>query len=157
MKNISIFLSVILVLSAASCSKPSEEDKVKKVIVAVQKAGEEKSVRAILDRISKTYRDSQGYDYEGIKGLLAYYFFRHQKVSVFIPAIEVQVTEGAAQAKFQAILSGGSKTESVGTLLPEALGVYDFDVSLAKEKGEWKVTSAAWKRAGDAPAPSTNP
>lgn len=52
MKHISIFLSVVLVLSAASCRKPAEEDRVKKVIAEVQKAAEEKGIRKILDRVS---------------------------------------------------------------------------------------------------------
>jgi hypothetical protein len=157
MKSISIFLSVVLVLSAASCHKPTEEDKVRKVIIDVRKATEEKEIRTVLGLVSKSYRDPQGYDREGIKGLLAYYFFRHQKVSVFIPGFDVWISNGKAQAKFQAILSGGEKTGTVSALLPEALGVYDFDVSFAKEDGEWKVTSAVWKRVGDTPASSTNP
>ncbi len=149
-----ILVCVLLLVLPPACHKPTEEDKVKRIVTDIQKAAGEKGIRTILDHVSKSYRDPQGYDFEGIKGLLAYYFFRHLKVSVFIPSIEVLVGEGAARAKFQAILSGGSRTESAGTLLPEALGVYDFDVSLAKEGSEWKATSAAWRRTGDAPYPA---
>jgi hypothetical protein len=47
------------------------------------------------------------------------------------------------------VLSGGNKVESPGDVIPEALGMYDFDVSFVKESGEWKVTSATWKKAGE--------
>lgn len=145
----------VLLLSA--CHKPTEEDKVRKVVADIQKAAEEKSIRTILDRVSKTYRDPQGNDYEGVKGLLAFYFFRHQSVSVFLPSLDVTVTDTAARAVFQAVLTGRGGGESAAPVFPEALGVYDFDVAFAKEEGGWKVTSAVWKRVGDAPAASTNP
>lgn len=157
MNPLRIMICALALALPLSCHKSTEEDKVKNVITGVQKAAEEKGIRTVLGHVSKSYHDPQGYDYEGIKGLLAYYFFRHQKVSVFIPGLDVRVDDGTAHAKFQAILSGREKAESVSPILPEALGVYDFDVSFTKEEGDWKVTAAVWKRVGDAPAPSTNP
>ncbi len=137
-----------------SCHKPTEADKVKKIITEMQEAAEEKGIGKIAGRLSKTYRDTRGYDYEGIKGLLAYYFFRHRKVSVYIQDLDVSVTDASAKAVFHAVLSGGAGTESVKDLLPEALGAYSFDVSFIKESGEWKVVSAKWERVGDVPAPA---
>ncbi len=141
-------LPVILLLFPA-CHKETDEDKVKKVITSVQQAAEEKKIGAVLDHISKSYQDPQGNDYNGIKGLLAFYFFRHQKVSVYMPNIDVVVTGPTAKALFQAILTGRGTGESAGGLLPEALGAYNFDVLLAKEDSSWKVTSAKWERAGE--------
>jgi len=153
-----VILFVLLpALLLNACHKPTEEDKVRKVVADIQKATEEKSIRTVLDRISKTYRDPQGYDYEGVKGLLAFYFFRHQRVSVYLPSLDVTVTGNRARAVFQAVLTGRGGGESAVPVLPEALGVYDFEVVFVKEEGEWKVVSAAWKRVGDAPAASTNP
>jgi len=143
-------LLVFLLLSA--CHQDTEQDKVKNVITEIRKAGEEKDVKTVLGHLSKTYRDPQGYDYDGIKGLLLYYFFRHQKVSAFIPNLDITVAGSSAKAVFQAVLSGGNKVGSPGDLIPEALGMYDFDVSFAKESGEWKVTSAVWKKAGEGPS-----
>ncbi len=130
------------------CHTETEEDKVKKVITTVQRAAEKKDVKEVLSHVSKTYHDPQENDYEGIKGLLLFYFFRHQSVSIFIPELEVAVHDGVAAAKFQAVLSGRNK--GAGDILPEALGVYVFDVSLGREEGKWKVTSAKWERFADA-------
>jgi hypothetical protein len=135
------------------CSKETEEDKVKKVITSVQQAAEEKKITAVLEHISKTYRDPQDNDYNGIKGLLAFYFFRHQKVKVYMPNIDIVVTGPTAKAIFQAILTGRGSGEAAGGILPEALGAYNFDVLLKKEDGQWKVTSAKWERAGEGMAP----
>jgi hypothetical protein len=135
----------ILVVFAPCCHRETEEDRVKKVITSVQEAAEKKEVRSVLEHISKSYKDPRGNDYEGIKGLLAFYFLRHQKVSVYIPGIEVTINDSAAQARFQAILAGDTKGESASVILPEALGAYQFEVSLAKEGGQWKITSANWE------------
>ena len=141
-------LPVVLLLFPA-CHKETEEDRVKKVVTKVQQSAEEKKIMAVLENISKSYKDPQGNDYDGIKGLLAFYFFRHQKVSVYMPNIDIVVTGPTAKALFQAILTGRGTGESAGGILPEALGAYNFEVLLAKEDGSWKVTSARWQRAGE--------
>lgn len=143
-----IFLIVLLGFAAPACHKETEQDRVRKIITSVRKAVEEKDIRTILGHLSKAYRDPQGHDYDGIKGLLLFYFYRHQNISVYIPALDVSITGSTARAVFQPVLTGGNKTESAADLLPEALGLYDFDVSLAKEPDGWKVTSAKWERAG---------
>jgi hypothetical protein len=140
---------LFLLPSMGACSKETEEDKVKKAVTSVQQAAQEKKIGAVLEHISKTYRDPQGNDYNGIKGLLAFYFFRHQKVSVYMPNIDIVVTGSTAKAMFQAILTGRGTGEAAGGILPEALGAYNFDVLLNKEDGAWKVTSAKWERAGE--------
>jgi len=139
-----LFAAIFMVPFTQGCHKETEEDKVKKVIISVQKAAEEKDIKEVLSHLSRTYRDPQGNDYEGVKGLLLFYFFRHQKVSIFIPDLEIRVSDSAAAAKFQAVLSG--RNQGVGNILPESLGVYVFDVSFMKESGEWKITSAKWER-----------
>ena len=150
-KHILMLMIPVLLLSA--CTKETEEDKVKKVITSVQEAAEEKKISAVLEHISKTYRDPQGNDYNGIKGLLAFYFFRHQKVSVYMPNIDIVVTSPTAKAIFQAILTGRGSGEAAGGILPEALGAYNFEVVLHKEDNQWKVTSAKWERAGEGMVP----
>jgi ketosteroid isomerase-like protein len=155
MKTLRPVLMIVLVLMplADGCSKETEEDRVKKVITSVQKAAEEKKISAVLDHVSKNYLDPQGNDYNGIKGLLAFYFFRHQKVSVYMPNVDIVVTGQTAKAQFQAILTGRGTGESAGGVLPEALGAYTFDVLFNKENGQWRVTSAKWERAGEGTAP----
>ncbi len=137
-----------LFISIPACRRQSEQDRVKKTIVTVQKAAEEKDIRKIIGNLSKSYRDPEGNDFNSIKGLLLAYFFRHPKIHVFIPDIAVNIEDSRASAVFQAVLTGGSKTESVTDIFPESMGMYEFDVSFVKESGDWKVTSARWERLG---------
>ena len=145
-----LLILLFLVPLFSACSKETEESKVKKAVAEVQHAAEEKKISRALDHISKSYGDPQGNDYNDIKGILAFYFFRHQRVSVFIPNVDVVVTGSAAQAVFQAVMNGRG---TGGGILPEALGVYNFEVHLSKEDGTWKITSAGWKPAGEVMAP----
>jgi hypothetical protein len=145
---------IMIVVAAAwlfvfvpGCHKEPDADKIKKVITSVQNASEEKDIKKIITSLSKSYRDPQGYDYDSIKGLLLGYFFQHQKVHVYIPDITINVEGAAAQAEFQAVLTGGQTGAT--NIVPEALGMYAFKVSFRKEDQEWKVISAIWNRVGE--------
>ena len=147
-----VFIMVLLFAMAIvthGCHKETEQDKVKKVITAIQKAAEEKEVGKIISNLSKTYADPQGYTCETIKGQLIGYFFQHQKISAYITDLEISVENTFAKAVFQAVLTGGSKTGSATDVVPESLGVYAFVVELRQEPDGWKVTSATWVRVGE--------
>ena len=151
MKSINAIMTLVILgtLCTIGCHKETEEEKVKKVIVEIQEAAEQKEIRTILSHLSKEYRDPQGRDYNGIKGLLAFYFFRHQRVSVYITNLDVGVTDLTAEAAFEAVLTGGDKKGAAGGLLPDTLGMYRFTVSFIKESGDWNVLSAQWSRTGE--------
>jgi hypothetical protein len=153
-KRLFILLAVIVMAGGiAACSRETEEDKVRKVITSVQKAVGEKKVTAILEHVSRAYRDPQGNDYDGIKGIFAFYFLRHRAVSVSIPAIDITVTNDMARAVFQAIVTGKDGGDAANaTILPDALGVYQFNVVLRKEGEAWQALSATWDRLGEGPS-----
>jgi hypothetical protein len=134
-------------MASLGCHKETDQDKVKKVVADIQTAGDEKDIRKIMNNLSKTYSDPQGFNYEGIKGLLLGYFFRYPKISVYINSLTISVEDTSARAVFQTVLTSGEKTGSVTDVIPQSLGVWDFDVSLKKESSDWKVTSAKWEQA----------
>jgi hypothetical protein len=146
---VTILLIFVITIIALGCHKETEQDKVKKVITSIQMAAEEKSVKKITNNLSQTYYDPQGFNYETIRGLLLGYFFQHPKISAYITNLEISIESTAAKAVFQTILTGGNKTGSAADLIPESLGMYDFDVSLKKEAGDWKVASAKWEQVGN--------
>jgi len=147
-----VFLAVLGMAFSVSfqhaCHKETEEERVKHAVQAIQKGTEIKDIRAILSHISKNYRDPQGNDREGIKGLLLFYFYQHKSISVILNNLEVTVREASATARFEAILSG--RAGDSGTILPETLGAYRFSVNFSKESGEWRVVAAQWERLGEA-------
>jgi hypothetical protein len=144
---VTIFLIFIIAIAVLGCHKETDQVKVKKIITDIQAASEAKDVRKIMSHISKTYSDPQGFNYEGIKGLLLGYFFRYPKISVYINSLTISVEDTSARAEFQTVLTSGEKTGSLTDVIPQSLGVWDFDVSLKKESSDWKVTSAKWEQA----------
>lgn len=148
LRSAALCIIALASLLTIGCRKETEEDKVRKVVSAMQAATEEKKVLAVQEHISRSYRDPQGNDFEAIKGLFNFYFFRHKTVAVAIPSLEVAVNGPAATAAFTAILSAkGIDGESASILLPDALGAYRFEVSFRQEEGKWKIVSAKWERA----------
>ena len=146
---VTICLVFVVTIAMFGCSKGTEEDKVRKVITDVQAAAEEKDVRKIVGNIADTYNDPQGFDRQTIRRLLLGYFLGHPKITVYINNLNISVENSSARANFQTILTSGKKTGSPTDVIPESLGVYRFAVSLEKDSGDWKVTSARWERVGD--------
>ena len=140
-------LVVVAVAALSGCSKDDESARIKKIITTVQTAAEQKNTKAILEHLSKSYRDPQGLNYEGVRGLLAGYFFRYPKISVYLNALAISIDGDSAQARFQAVLTSAEKTGSITDAIPDSLGVWNFDVSLRKETGQWKILSARWEEA----------
>jgi hypothetical protein len=145
---VTISLIFVIIITALGCHKMTDQDKVKKVITDIQKAAEEKDVKKIINNLAKTYNDPQGYNYETIKGLLLGYFFQYPKISAYITNLEISIENTSAKAVFQTVLTSGNKTGSAADVIPQSLGVWDFDVSLKKESNDWKVTSAKWEQVG---------
>lgn len=139
------------------CRRETEADQVTKVIRTVQKAAEDKKILTVLEHLSRSYRDPQGNDYDGIKGLLAFYFYRHRNVQVYIPSLDVSVSGTSSSADFEAVLTGRNAEGSPGGIVPDALGVYRFAVQLQRDNAAWKIVSARWERIGDAPGERTSP
>jgi ketosteroid isomerase-like protein len=146
---VTILLLFTMTITTLGCHKETEQDKVKKVITSIQKAAEEKDIKKIMNNLSKTYIDPQGFNYDTIKGLLLGYFFQHPKISAYITDLEIYVTGTFAKSVFQAVLTGGTKTASAADLIPEPLGIYAFVVEMMKEPDGWKVTSATWVGVGE--------
>ena len=157
MDNRKRFLGVVLfsMVFLVGCHADTEKEKVVSVITAIEEAAEKKAIKKILGNLSRQYKDPQGHDYQGIKGLLVYYFFRHEKVSVYITSLNVTVQNAGAHAAFQAVLTGAGTEGSDHGLLPSSLGMYDFTVLFIKESGDWKVIAAQWHRTGEGQKPGS--
>ncbi len=142
------FILFAILFGVSACDRETDENKIKNVITAIQTAAEHKDVKNVIDHLSETYRDSQGNNREGIKALLLGYFFRYPKISVYINNLQITIKESSAQASFETVLTSKEKTGSLKDIIPQALGIYAFDVELKKESGDWKVTSASWEDIG---------
>ena len=144
--GVTILIIFIMAITAFGCHKETEQDRVKKVITDIQTAVEEKDVKKIMNNLSKTYNDPQGLNNETIRRLLLGYFFQHPKISVYVNYLEISVETTSAKAVLRTVLTSADKTGSASDLIPQSLGIYDFNISLKKESNDWKVTRAKWEQ-----------
>jgi hypothetical protein len=148
-RYVTILLIFVIIVTTLGCHKETEQDKVKKVMTDIQTAAQEKDVKKIINHLAKNYSDPQGYNHQTIKGLLIAYFLQYPTISAYITNLEISIADKSAKAVFQTVLTSGNKTGSLSDVIPQTLGVYDFDVSLKKESNSWKVTSAKWEQIGN--------
>ena len=145
MKRLVMILFILVItISVFGCHKETEQDRVKKVITDIQKAAEEKDVKKIMNNLSKTYSDPHGFNYETIKRPLLGYFLIYPKISVYINSLDISIENATSRVAFRTVLTSANKSGSPADLVPQSLGMYDFNVSLKNESDGWKVTSAAW-------------
>ena len=117
---VTILLIFVIIITALGCHKMTEQDKVKKVITDIQ-AAEEKDFKKIINNLTKTYNDPQGFNYETIKGLLLGYSFQYPKISAYITNLEISFADTEAKAVFQTVLTSGNKTGSAADVIPQSL------------------------------------
>jgi ketosteroid isomerase-like protein len=145
MKRLATVLFIfVIIIAVLGCQRETEQEKVKKVIADIQAAAEEKDVKKIMNNLSKTYSDPQGFNYETIKRPLLGYFLIYPKISVYVNNLQISIENTSAKAVLRTVLTSSNKSGSPADLVPQSLGMYDFNVLLKKESDGWKVTSATW-------------
>ncbi len=92
--------------------------------------------------IADDYRDGDGRGADELRRYLHGYLIAHQSIRLItrIDAIELQ---GAEVARAQVTVGMlGRESESTWDF---AADIYHFDLRLAQEDGEWRVTRAGWQ------------
>jgi len=142
---------IFLCFFIAGCTKPiSEEDKLKNIVNEVAESAQKKDIDGVRKHISKSYRDQEGNDYDGVRKILLYHFIRAETISAFVRSTDVEIKEGTALVKANAILVRGKEIKSIKDIIPESAAGYRFEMIFKKEGKDWKVVSGAWQDVGAA-------
>ena len=135
----------------SSCAKPiSEEAQLKTIVNEVAEAAQKKDIDRIRKHISKSYRDQEGNDYDGVRRVLLYHFIRAETVSVFVRSTDVEIKGDTALVKANVILVRGKEIKNISDIIPESAAGYRFEMVFKKEGRDWKVVSGAWQDVGAA-------
>lgn len=135
-------------LALTACSRPdSPEAEVRAVIATAKEAAEARDASALFDLIAADYRDAQGYGADELKRYVRGWLIAHQSVRLLtrVNALEFPAEDLARAQVTVAMLGRETVAENAWDL---AADVYEFDLTLAREGGDWRVTRAAWLRAG---------
>ena len=132
-----------------SCTKSiSEEDKLKTIVNEVAEAAQKKDIDRIRKHISKSYRDQEGNDYDGVRRVLLYHFIRAETVSVFVRSVDAEIKEDTAIVTANVILVRGKEIKNISDIIPESAAGYRFEMVFKKEKEDWKAVSGSWQDVG---------
>lgn len=132
-----------------ACAKEiSEEDKIKAIVNEAAEASQKKDIAGIRKHVSKTYRDQEGNDYDGIKGILIYHFLRDETISVFVRSVDVEIKGDTAVVRANVIFVRGKEIKSISDIIPESASGYRFEVVFKKEEADWKAVSGQWQNVG---------
>lgn len=134
---------VALVLLAGCSDDGSPEQQVRAVIESMEVAAEARDVGDLMEHISVNFRDAQGQDRTDASRYARGYFIANQSVHLLtrIESLEFPSPD-EARLKVQVGMAGRGGEQGAGGLTAD---LYDFDVALVREDGEWKVSYADWR------------
>jgi hypothetical protein len=140
-------LWVALALFAGCSDDGSPEQQVRAVIESMELAAEARDVGDLMEHISANYRDAQGQDRAEASRYARGFLLANQSVHLLtrIESLEFPSAD-EARVKLQVGMAGrGGVQESAGGSAGLSADLYNFDVALVREDGEWKVSYADWR------------
>jgi len=140
-------LPVAFFTGACSSGRDSPEAQVRALLARGEAAAEKKESGVLRQMISEKYSDSQGQDKKAVEAVLRYYFLRNQSIHLFTRIRQISFPQpDLAQADVMVAMTGQpiSDAEELERLRAD---LHRFEITLARESGEWKVMRAEWRRA----------
>jgi len=142
-----LLAAISLGLALAGCGEHgTPEDEIREVVRIAEESAEARDASRLLDLIAGDYRDGRGYGAEDVRRLVRGYLLTHQSIRLLVRIEEIQV-KGPDVARLRASVGMLGQESASDSTWDFVVDVYLFDVMLAREDGEWRVTRAEWNRA----------
>jgi hypothetical protein len=143
-----IAAAALLALLAAGCGPGETPDsQVRAVIARGEKAAEARDLSDLMDLVSPKYQDGQGTSRDDLKQSLRGYLVTHQSIHLLtrVHSVEFPYRD---MAKVRLTL-GTLGRDAAASTFDLAGDVYDVDLELELDDGEWRVTRARWHPASE--------
>ena len=138
---------LLLVLAVASCGgDTSPEAQVRAVVAEAEAAAEARDASALLGLIADDYRDGRGNGADEIRRYVRGYLVAHQSIHLLVRIEELEL-KASDLARLRATVAMVGREAESPAAWDLAADVHEFDVTLAREDGEWRVTRADWRAA----------
>ncbi len=134
-----------LLLALPACRRPpTDEERIRTLVDDAARAAAEKRVSDVVEGVSESFR-GEGLDRQGLKQLVAFHVLRGSWLAVLVAGTRVEVRGDAGDAVVDVVMSRTRQATTVAELLAAEATVHRFTLRLARERGGWKVTAAAWR------------
>lgn len=143
-----VFLLILaFFISACSSGQDSPEAQVRAFLAQGETAAEKKESGVLRQMISEKYSDSQGQDKKTVESILRYYFLRNESIHLFTRIQQITIPQPDAAQAIVMVAMAGQPIVDARELERLRADLHRFEITLARENGEWKVTRAEWRRA----------
>ncbi len=142
------------VLCACASEPASPEAQVRAVLNRAEEAAEARDLATLRALISEDYLDERGQNKQAVAGMLQFYFMQHRSIFLVTRITNLAFPEPARAQVGATIGMAGRPGEAAPDPAFLHADLYWFDFTLVDEgQGDWKLTHAAWRRAGAGEAP----
>jgi SnoaL-like domain len=141
-----ILVLIAALVAAAACSQPdSPEQQVRTTIEQMELAAEQRNVGDLMEYVSNEYRDADGYGPKQISQYVRGYLVANQSIRLLTRMDEIEFP-GDDEARAKVLVGMVSREADAAGAWDLAADLYEFDIALIREDGDWKVTYAKWIR-----------
>ncbi len=115
------------------------------LVATAEEAAEARDASALKDLVADDYRDASGRSASDIRAYVHGWLVSHQSVRLVsrVDSIELEGTELARVAVTVGMLGREAEPDSAWDLAGD---VWRFDLTLAREGGDWRVVRAGWQQ-----------
>ena len=139
--------ALLLALVLTGCGRESSpEDELRAVVAEAEAAAEARDASALSGLVADDYRDVRGNGVEEIRRYVRGYRIAHQSVHLLVRIEEIEL-KATDLARLRATVGMVGREAEGAAAWDLAADVYEFDLTLAREAGDWKVTRADWRPA----------
>lgn len=152
-RSVAIFalagLAVLAGFGAWKVSRPgpSDEQRIRALLDRAAGAVEAKRPADVMEGVSESFQ-GEGMGRRELQQFVTYQALRGSWNAVILLATRVQVDGDRADAVVDVALVRGAPGQGIAGRLPEAGDTWRIEAGLAREKGEWRVVTARWRRTG---------
>jgi hypothetical protein len=132
---------------AAGCASDTPETRVRKAIARAGQAVEDRAILRLRDRVSDAYADDAGNDKRAVVGLVHLQMRRHEAIHLLVRTRDIAFPEERRATATVLVAMAGHEIDSLAALTGVSADLFRFDIVLVEEDGDWRLVSAAWRRA----------
>jgi hypothetical protein len=141
------FLMALLTLLLVACGpEQTPEAQVRSVIAAGEAAAEARDLSALMELVAADFRDEQVGGREELQQYLRGYLITHQSIHLLtrVDSVDLPYRD---MAKVSLTVGTLGRDSAAASALELAADVYDVQLELQLDGGDWRVTRASWRPA----------
>jgi hypothetical protein len=140
-----MFVIAFALLLCGCGERESPEQQVQSVIEKIEVAAESRDAGDVAAQLSAQYRDGHGNGLEEVKRALHGYFIANQSIHLLTRVSELSFPH-EDEARATVLVGMAGRDADAANAWDLAADLYEFEVVLLQEDGDWKVSWAKGRR-----------